>query len=466
MAKGGKRNRTGQAPQSVHRRDFLKESAAAGVGSVAAVAGLAPATAAAQANTWTHEVDFVVIGAGPGGMSAAIEARNRGASVMIVEQNFDIGGRAMMSSGNLYIGGGNRYEAATKRDFSSEKMFGDWTRLDMPMGRFSDRELARTWADSSLDLFNFFDKAGVLFNRYQPPGNRPDRLLREGRTRLNCRPWPDEKVTPANGSGVVRPLEKMCRQVGVQFLMQHRMTEIHREKPFAGPVLGVTAIEVDDHFKPKSKTVRIRARKGVVVATGGSASNVAFRTMFDVRLTEEYQAENHEWCPRNADGEIAAMAIGAALGATACQTTQDDWIISKGRLGKKSNGMYTDLFPTSPHFFRAGALGLRVGDWQNVITVKENGLRFYSETAGDIDYEYLAAALAWTGDPKKMNGGGPIWAIFDSAAVTRERWTVTPPHVDPNYFFKADTLAELAAQVKRNEYQKTQASLPMSLRQR
>ena len=164
MARGGKRTHrtTGQAPLSVHRRDFLKESAAAGIGGVAAAAGLAPATVSAQAATWTHEVDLVVIGAGPGGMSAAIEARKRGASVIILEQNFDIGGRAMMSGGNLYIGGGNRYEAATKRDFSSEKLFGDWTRTDMPMGRFSDRELARTWADSSLDLFNFFDKESFV----------------------------------------------------------------------------------------------------------------------------------------------------------------------------------------------------------------------------------------------------------------------------------------------------------------
>jgi hypothetical protein len=29
--------------------------------------------------------------------------------------------------------------------------------------------------------------------------------------------------------------------------------------------------------------MNIRARKGVVVATGGSAGNLTFRTMFDVR---------------------------------------------------------------------------------------------------------------------------------------------------------------------------------------
>ena len=128
----------------------------------------------------------------------------------------------------------------------------------------------------------------------------------------------------------------------------------------------------------------------------------------DVRLTEEYQAENSEWTERTGDGEIAAMEIGAALGATACQTTQDDNLITKGRMGKKSNGTITELYPTSPHFFRARALGLVVKDYQDVILVKENGLRFYDETAPTRDYEFYAAALAWTGDPRKFNGGGPI----------------------------------------------------------
>jgi hypothetical protein len=218
-------------------------------------------------------------------------------------------------------------------------------------------------------------------------------------------------------------------------------------------VTGITAAEVDDWFQPKSETVNIRARKGIIVATGGSASNVNFRTMFDVRLTAEYQAENSEWTPRNADGEIAAMEIGAALGATACQTVQEDHLINKGRMGKKSNGGATQLYATSPHFFRAGALGLTVRDYQNVILVKENGLRFYDETVPSQDYEYYAAALAWTGDPKKLNGGGPIWAIFDADAVAREKWQVKAPYVDLNgYFFSADTLEQLAAKIV-NQYQ-------------
>jgi succinate dehydrogenase/fumarate reductase flavoprotein subunit len=425
---------------AIDRRSFLASGAA-----VVAVAET-PAAHAAEVG-WDREADVVVIGAGAGGLVAAIAAREKGASVLIVEKNFDIGGRAMMSFGGLYIGGGNRLQKAKGVEDSPDRAFEDWSRPEKPMGRFSDRALVRTWADNNLELFDWLERHGVKWEAYR---GVPDRLDRN-RTRLNVVRWPDEPTTPARGSGFVRPLEKTARAMGIEILLQQQMTKIHRES--AGRVTGISTIEVDDWYRPKTRTMNIRARKGVIIATGGCAGNPVFRTMFDVRLTAEYQAENSEWTQRTGDGEIAAMEIGAALGATACQTTQDDNLITKGRMGKKSNGTITELYPTSRHFFRARALGLVVKDYQNVILVKENGLRFYNETATTRDYEYYAAALAWTGDPSKFNGGGPIWAIFDADAVSREAWDVTPPHVDPDgYFFSADTIEELAGKIV-NEYQ-------------
>src|SRR5262249_6987542 len=147
------------------------------------------------------------------------------------------------------------------------------------------------------------------------------------------------------------------------------------------------------------------------------------------------------WSQRSADGEIAAMEIGASLGATTCQTTQDDNLLTKARIGAKFNGTATTIYPTSPHFFRARAVGLRVNDYQNVILVRENGLRVHADPVGQRDDEYFAAALAWTGDRKRLSGGVPIWAICDADAVARERWQVKPPHVDPDgCFFSADTI--------------------------
>ena len=433
------------ATPSIDRRSFLTVGAAA---SAAAAIPTRPAQAADDIR-WDSEADVVVIGAGAGGLPAAIAAREQGASVIVVEANFDIGGRAMMSFGGLYLGGGNRLQKAMGSQDTPDLVFADWTRSDMNMGRFNDRELVRTYADNTLELFDWLEKHGVKWEGYR---GAPDRLDRN-RSRLNVVAWPNEVTNPSRGSGFVRPLAETARRMGVEILLRHRMTKIHREQPLSGRVTGISAIEVDDSFQPTGRAVNIRARKGIVVASGGCADNPQFRTMFDVRLTEEYQAENGAWSKRSADGEIAAMEIGASLGATACQTTQDDNLLTKGRIGAKFNGTATSIYPSSPHFFRARAVGLRVKDYQNLILVKENGLRFYSETAGQRDHEYFAAALAWTGDPKKLNGGGPIWAIFDGDAVGREKWQVKPPHVDPEgYFFSADTIEELAKKIA-NPYQ-------------
>jgi hypothetical protein len=437
------------AGATLRRRDFLGSSAAAGAVAVGVVSAQ-PAQAAEQI-AWDREADVVVIGGGAGGLVAAIAAREKGASVIIVEKNFDIGGRAMMSFGGLYIGGGNRLQKGRElgKDDTPDRVFEDWSRPDKPMGRFSDRALVRTYADNNLDLFDWLEKHGIRWEGYRPNPDRLDRF----RTRLNVVSWPNEVTGPARGPGFVRPLAKTARDMGVEILLQQQMTRIHRESLTSGRVTGISVVDVDNNYGQGTRTMNIRARKGVIVATGGSAGNPTFRTMFDVRLTEEYQAENSEWTQRTADGEIAAMQVGAALGATACQTTQDDNLINKGRMGKKSNGGGTTLYETAPHFFRARAIGLEVEDYQNLILVKENGLRFYTETAHTRDYEYYAAALAWTGDPKKMNGGGPIWAIFDADAVAREKWNVTPPHVDPEgYFFTADTIEDLARRIV-NEYQ-------------
>jgi succinate dehydrogenase/fumarate reductase flavoprotein subunit len=433
-----------RANAAIDRRSFL--GAAAGV----AIADMAAQPAqAAEAVTWDREADVIVIGAGAGGLTAAIAAREKGASVLVVEKNFDIGGRAMMSFGGLYIGGGNRMQKEIGVNDTPDLVFADWSRPERPIGRFSDRALVRTYADNNVDLFEWLGSHGIKWDSYRKV---PDRLDR-ARTRLNVVRWPNEKTTPARGSGFVRPLEKTAREMGIEILLQRQMTKIHRESQLAGRVLGIATVDVDDMYRQGTRTMNVRARKGIVVATGGSAGNPVFRTMFDVRLTPEYQAENSEWTQRTADGEIAAMEIGAALGGTACQTVQEDHLINKGRIGKKSNGSATDLYATAPHFFRARALGLTVKDYQDVILVKENGLRFYDETVPNQDFEYYAAALAWTGDPKKLNGGGPIWAIFDADGVAREGWQVKAPYVDRDgYFFSADTVEELAAAIV-NEYQ-------------
>ena len=442
-----------KTPKAQSRREFVKNSAVVGTAAAVGV-GENPfltRTGQAQAIEWDRQADVVVIGAGAGGFAAAIAARDQGVSVMLVEQNFDIGGRAILSGGACYLGGGTWLQKEAGIEDSPEAVFYDWTLQDHPMNRYNDREIVRTYVDNCIATFDFLTENGV---DWLPLGS-PSRLDSVPR-RPSPRQWPIESeviVPTQRGSGLMRPLERSARAKGVEILLSHRMTSFVREGPTSGRVLGVTAMEVDEWYEPTGRTVAIEARNGVIFATGGHSSNVNFRRMFDPRLTEEYQVHGDGWTPQNADGELAAMAIGASLWGTANQTNESDGQLSKGRLATRSNYHGLAFTPDAPNFFREKATGLRVRDWQNLILVKETGRRFYDETAGIRDYQYFYAAMQWTGDPNKLNGGGPIWAIFDADGVEREGWNVKPPYVDPDgYFFTADTLEQLASTIK-SKYQ-------------
>ncbi len=395
--------------------------------------------------SWDHEADFVTIGAGTSGLSAAVSALDHGASVIMVDQNYDIGGHGLVSGGNVHLGGGNSRQRKFGIEDSADMVYQDWVRHDHRDSRYSDRDLVRAFADENAASFEFLIENGVDFQDQSTGPGAASTVARQGRTVQ----WPieSERVThhPTRvGSGLVRALEKSARAKGAEILLEHKMTGIIRENQFSGRVLGITA----EH---RGMTVNIRALKGVLVASGGSSSNVTFRRTFDPRLTEEYQVAGEPWSKQSGDGELAAMKIGAALWATANQTKESGAYMSKTRyIGCKWG--YSSLLwqPDSPIFERARASGLTIFSWQNAIMVNELGTRFWDET--DNGYEFFAACLQDHGNTGR-NGGGPIWAIFDAEAVEREGWDPNPPMVDlDGYFYSGDTLRELAGNID-NEYQ-------------
>jgi urocanate reductase len=425
----------------IDRRDFFKRGAAAGAG-LAGLAAQASAQQPAGNIRFDRVADVVVIGAGASGLPAAIMARDRGASVIIVDSNHDIGGHAMVSGGRVPLGGGTILQKKFGITDSPDQVYADHTDHRNKEFRFGDRELIRMWADENAPTFDFLLENGVLFNEVMPSlvnGGTVPRLF-------IAKPFSDnlnETINGSPGSGLVRHLEASARKKGVTILLRHKMTKILREKPNEGRVLGITAVF-------EGKDVNIQARRGVIVATGGHTANVDFRRMFDPRLTEEYETAGEPWTKQMAEGELAAMDIGASLWATSNVANEHGLQVAKTvHIGCKYGYRNLKWNPKSPMFDGAGATGLSVKDYQDVIMVNQIGRRFWNEV--DETYDFLNACLGTNGNmgkEAKINGGGPIWAIFDADAAKREGWDPRPPYVDRNgYFFAADTLAELAGKI-------------------
>src|SRR6516162_6895387 len=427
----------------LNRRDFLKTGAAVGAGATA----LSAQEVKPGKIRFDHSADVVIIGAGASGLPAAIMARDRKASVIVLDENHDIGGHAMLSGGRIPLGGGTSLQKKYGIKDSADQVYLDHTNHRNPEFRYADRELVRAWADENAATFDFLIENGVVFEDAPPTivnGGTVPRLFVTKKFSDDMK----ETINGRPGSGLVRHLEASARAKGVIFLLRHKLARILRESPLSGRVLGITA-------QVEGRDVNIRASKGVILATGGHTSNVEFRRMFDPRLTEEYQVTGEPWTRQNADGEILATAIGAALWATSNQSNEGGRAVTKTlHIGCRYGYQNLKWEPQSPLFKLAGASGLPVSSFEDVILVNQIGQRFWNEL--DDSYKFRSACLGTNGNlgrGSRANGGGPIWAILDAAAVRRERWDAKPPNVDPNgWFFSAQTIRELAVKIV-NPYQ-------------
>ena len=315
------------ANANVSRRDFLKIGAAAGVG-VAGAGGQPGLEAQAQAPPpkWNRVADVVVVGSGASGLPAAIRARDAGASAIIVEENDDIGGHAMISGGNIALGGGTSLQNRYGIEDSADQIYLEHTRPDHPMTRYNDREVVRSFADHNLGVFDFLVANGVKFSDAAPRNSLPAEGTLTAR-RQSVVKWSDdlkETINGTGGSGLARALEKSARAKGVEILLQHKMTRIVRERQMSGRVLGVQVTNLKDNT-----TIHIGARQAVIACTGGSSNNVVIRTIYDPRLTEEYQVGCEPYSKQTGDAEQQGMAIGASVsgtrGRSPCPHTNCTW---------------------------------------------------------------------------------------------------------------------------------------------
>ena len=470
------------------RRSFFRKAVVAGA-SVATGSLVAPSFAAARAAhppaRWSREADIVVIGSGAMGLPASIVAREAGASVIVVEAQKDIGGHAITSGGHIPLGGGSSAQKKHGIEDSPDLLFRDltdWSVVEpngFPDYRYNDREIVRAFADNSAATYDFLVAHGVIFIDRAPDalhgqsvGNSVPREMHAAvmdwpMVQTGKPADPAVQTTSSSGNGLMRPLQNAAEKAGVQILLEHKMVALYRQAPNAGRVLGV-AVETN------GTSLTIRSRKAVIIATGGSSGNVNFRRMFDPRLTEEYCGiGGMPWSDQDASGELAAMAVGASLWGLYNQTGEFGIGVTKpGTIGSQYGYANIKWLPGSPIFDRARASGLSVLNWQDAIMVNMLGQRFYDETglgftsndynsikpytqgsylnAGKVAFKpnnWINAAMAGIGDGH--NGGGPIWAVFDTDAVTREKWVPMPPNVDiaGGFFFSADTLTDLARKI-------------------
>lgn len=566
--------KTGGSDESgMSRREFFKASATVGVG--AATLG-APAVAVANVQSsaddeivWDYEVDVVIAGGGCAGLTAAIRARDAGVSVLVVDQNFDLGGRMLHSGSFLSLGGGDviqkrdmagladaegfitvpPIEEPAELDDSTDLLFKDvtdWSIVDAKAQspyRYNERELMRAWADNCPPTREFLMANYVRFTRVSGThgggglsrarapycflmlGDKTD--IKAGTITAEDAGVADpERTSPMapvqmedasafvgpgalrNGVALARPLEFSAREKGVMFMLFRRFTDIIREKPASGRVLGISAVYSPRHHPDsgellqsfwqngnvdeRRERINIRARKAVILASGGHAGNPEVRSMFYPAFRDPAFPTSGSALQgsggQDASALKAALRIGANLAGMQQNLSYPTTYHIASQLGVRD--AYTDMKPGHPTFAFRGAAGLGVGNagYEEFIAVNQVGKRFFNEVRlpkrpagnrypGDgaapgqgmdhkpLDwrncsaewirqsYTYdhgLDAAVAINEGSRAPNYySGSLWAIFDQDAIDRTGWELRFPYVSETngYYFKADTIEELARKI-------------------
>jgi hypothetical protein len=514
-------------------------------------------------------------------LPCAIRARDAGLTVLVIDQNFDVGGKVLHSGGQVALGGGDPVQLRDiagqgdkegfikipplhkPQDMTEDTDFlfrdiTDWSVLDVGAHapyRYNEREQHRAWADNCPATRQFLMDNYIRFTRIQ--GTHPTGGISRARRATTFLMLGDKTDIKAgtvtrqdagiqgkssshfaprfmasaakwagpgavwNGAALARGLEFSAREKGVRFMLNRRMTEIIREQPFSGRVLGVRAsytprfgpgtqarlesLWQNGNIDERRATINIRARRAVMIGTGGHGANPQFRSMFYPAFSEPAFVSS-AWAMlgplgQDASGIIAGMRIGANLSGM----QQNLGIASTFHIPTRlaTRDAYTDMLPGHPTFQFRRSTGITLGtsSYEHLIAVNQVGKRFYNEM--DVAKRY--GSPVWPGGPRvgapthslqhvqcdwrncspgwvkqmyngfpaldaamAMNEGsqpphyysGPLWAIFDRGTIERDRWDISPPFTaDNGYFFSADTIDELARKIEKgHEFQRVPLS--------
>ena len=559
---------------NLNRREVLAGALAAGAASTpyGSFAHVVPE----EGMVWDYETDVLVLGSGCVGLTAAVRARDLGNEVIVVEQNFDVGGKLAHSGGWTSLGGGDPIQERDRQGTDPENIgltaplvpsedldddpdtlfrdMTDWSVVNnaaIPEYRFNDPEQHRAWADNAPRVRQFLMDNHVRFSRISSThfgggmtkARAPWAIMKlADKTDIEAGTitWEDNgsafnelnspfnpMFPPSDGAGALgapgcvyggfvisRSLEYSARRKGVRFMLNRHMEHIFREPSDDGRVTGISASHTprfnpdtgeqllsfwsNGNIEERAQTITVRARKAIIIGTGGYMGNIQFRSMFDPRLREpSIQVGTALLGERGEDasGILAGMKVGGAL-AGLMQSYGHS--IATPRLSNRvgTSAASDQTFPGHPTFSFCRSVGLSIGPtgWEHVIAVNQVGERFCDETSIGIEvdghamyppgnagtnapfepldwrnasvnhirdtyslgYAHDAALALNEGSEAPDYRTGPVWSIFDQAAVERNGWDIRHPYIanpPDGYFFVADTIEELSGMVKANPHQ-------------
>lgn len=424
--------------------------------------------AADQGEAWDHQVDFVVVGSGCGGFTAALTAQASGLDTVIIEKAGVYGGSTALSGGNIWVPN----NPTLQRQGLSDSRDDVRSYLNAVVGDRVPAANIDAFIDNGPPTLAFLEQTSphlrfqwcTGYSDYHPeaPGGRArgrtieplpfdlkkladdEKLLRPAAlatpgglfvtsqefARLNMvmRTWSGRRAAMQTvgravkgrllrrhmdtlGRALIGRLRLAAKDAGIPLWLNTPMRSLITDE--SGTVIGVSA-------QRGGAALRIRARTGVLLATGGFEHNGEMRKHF---LREGGKDNYSAGSPDNTgDGIVAGQAVGGAI-----DLMDDAWWM--------------------PAFTRPdGVMSVLVSERSipRSIVVDQTGRRFVNEASPYVTFIHQQLA----------GGHHPIWFVFDRKAKSRYQFGgVMPGQRFPANWYtsglmhRADTLDSLAAAI-------------------
>jgi len=339
--------------------------AASAVPGDAAAAEVRPA----MPKRWDETTDVVVVGTGFAGLTAAIEARDAGAEVLVLDKMPVHGGNSIINGGDFAAPGNSLQKEAGIED-SPEQMLKDMLKAGASLNHAGLARIVAERANESLEWTKSYVGA-----RYQ-------RLNYHGGLSVKR----SVQTISASGAELVNKLLSKATSLGVKVELRTKVVRLVSAAD--GRIVGLEVRRGYRFPDEASGTVAfIKARRAVVLASGGFSQDVALRQMEDPRLTEKFESTNHP----GATGEalLAAWRAGA-------MDLQMDWI----QLGPWTS-------PDEKGFGQVPQFCERIVGYGLMVDPK-TGKRFFKETGNRKERADAIIAL-----------GHPVVILGDSVNVSK-----------------------------------------------
>ncbi|MDF0530712.1 FAD-dependent oxidoreductase [Tsukamurella sp. 8F] len=302
---------------------------------------------------WDLEADVVVAGYGIAGVCAAIEAARAGAEVLVLERTGGWGGAAALSGGWIYLGGGTALQRALGFDDTPEAMA---RFMSAALGPAADDARIGDYCAGSAGHYDWLVDCGVEFKPefWSQPGwevPHDEGLGYSGGEnsapfRADIPPAPrghvprmQGKRTGVRGAGymLMRPLAETAESLGVRAEFDVRVSALVTGD---GRIAGLRA-------RRYGRDLTVRARRGVVLATGGFTYNADMVAAHAPRLAGRPAAAIEE---HDGVSILMAQAVGAAVAhmdATEVAFFGDPQLLARGIVvnGRGQRFIAEDTYP-------------------------------------------------------------------------------------------------------------------------